>query len=176
MSMMNLGGLAVSESSYRRARQLVENKQDGGRRTASSVLSSLRQMKPNWTISTSSNDWGDGFRNIEISNSVLNRMAEDPEAMIRYKAMILDLEDVIPELEEWQAQNPGQSLEFGLSFADNGETQAMAIVRTLMGGQIRTVFDLPDDRPSWADLIQQKLEALQQGQTQDAYGSTSWQG
>jgi len=175
MSIMNLGGLAVSESSYRKARQLVESKKEGGRKTADDVLASLREMKQGWTISTSSNDWGEGFRNIEISNSVLNRMANDPEMMIRYKAMILDLEDVVPELEEWKEQNPGQALEFGLAF-DANNSKAVGIVRTLMGGEIRTVFDLPDDRPSWAQLIEQKLESLRQGQTEDATGSTSWQG
>lgn len=176
MSVINLGGLAVTENSYRKARQLVEDRQGGGRKTANDVLASLREMKPGWTISTSSNDWGEGFRNIEISSNTLNRMANDPEMMIRYKAMILDLEEVVPELEEWKAENPGQSFEFGLAFGANGETQAQAIVRTLMGGQIRTTFELPDDRPSWADLIEQKLESLRQGQTEDAYGETSWQG
>jgi len=175
MSIINLGGLSVSESAYRRARKLVENKLEG-RKSANDVLASLRQMMPGWNISTSSSNWGEGFRNIEIDNATLNRMANDPEAMVRYKALILDLEDVVPALEEWAQYNKGQSLEFGFMLEANGTLRALGIVRTLLGGELRTLFDLPNDRPTWETLITQKLEALQQGRTEDADGSQSWMG
>lgn len=173
MSMVNLNGLSVSESSYRRARQIVEKRPEGGRKSANDVLASLRQMMPGWNISTSSSNWGEGFRNIEISSSTLNRMAEDPEAMVRYKALILDLEDAVPAIEEWKQQNPGKSLEFGLSFEGNDTIRALAMVRTLLGGEYNTHFELPNDSPVWESLIRQKIDSL--GTGEDA-GSRSWLG
>ena len=176
MSIVDLGGLSVSESAYRRARQIVESKPEGGRKSANDVLASLRQMMPGWNISTSSSNWGEGFRNIEIDSGILNRMAEDPETMIRYKALILDLEDTVPALEAWAQQNEGPPLNFGITIDANGNSRALAIVKTLMGSEMRTTFDLPNDRPSWAALISQKLEALIQGQAEDVDGSRSWLG
>jgi hypothetical protein len=175
LSIVNLGGLSVTENSYRRARNIVENRTEGGRQSANDVLASLRQMMPGWNISTSSSNWGEGFRNIEIDSATLNRMAEDPEEMIRYKALILDLEDAVPVLEEWAQQNEGQSLEFGIFLDENG-ARAVGIMRALLGGEMRTYFELPNDRPAWPEIIRQKLEALREGQAQDADGTRSWLG
>lgn len=173
MSGVNLRGLTVSECSYRRARKIVDNK-PWGRKTVGDVLASLRKMKPGWNISSSSNNWDEGFRNIEIDVDVLKRMAEDPETMVRYKALILDLEDVVPKLEEWAEQNEGKALDFGIYLDQNGILKAKGIVRTLMGGEISTVFELPDNRPTWTELIQQKLESLREGRVEDAAGKKSW--
>ena len=176
MSIVSLGGLSVSESSYHKARKIVENKPAGVKKSADDVLASLRQMMPGWNISTSSSNWSEGFRNIEICSNILNRMAEDPDSMIRYKALILDLEDAIPALEELAEQKGGNALEFGIVIDPNGGIKAMGIIRTLMGEDIRTVFDLPTDQTSWQGLIQQKLDALRQGQVEEADGSRSWLG
>jgi hypothetical protein len=174
MSMVNLGGLSVTDSSYRRARQIVEDREHNGRKSASDVLASLRQMMPGWNISTSSSNWGEGARNIEISQNTLERMARDPEAMVRYKALVLDLEDAVPALEEWKAENPGSYLEFGLSFSEEGNS-AIGLMRDMMGAETRTEFELPNDRQIWADLIMQKLEALNAGRSDDVQdGNYSW--
>ena len=175
MSVINLGGLSVSESSYRRARKIVENNNE--KKTAKDVLASLRQMKPGWNIyDSASGNWGAGFRNLEICPRILNRMAEDPEAMVKYKALILDLEDAIPALEEWAEQNGGKSLEFRFMLDTNGTTKAKGIVRNLMGGEMSTTFNLSNDRLTWADLISQKIEALNEGRSEGADGSNSWLG
>ena len=178
LSIVNLSGLSVSESSYRRARQIVENKQQqGGKKTADSVLASIRQMKPGWVVDTHSGNWRPGVRNLEISPNVLSRMAEDPEVMVKYKAMILDLEDLVPELEEWAQQNEGKSLEFKITLDANGMSKAVGIVRTLMGGEMRTTFELPNnERATWSDLIRQKLDSLVEGRAEDANGERSWVG
>ena len=177
MSVINLNGLAVSKNSYQRARKIVDNKQEGANKTGKDVLNSLRKMMPGWTIETSSANWSEGFRNIEICEIILDRMANCPESMVRYKALIFDYEDMVPELEEWARQNEGKSLEFGITIDANGVAKAEAIVRTLMGGEVRTVFDLtPDDKPTWADLIRQKLDSLNEGQIEEADGSKSWVG
>ena len=176
MSIVNLNGLSVSENSLRRARKIVENKPQNGRKSIDDVLASLRQMKPGWNISMSSADWGEGFRNIEIGSGVLNRMAECSETMVRYKALILDLEDVVPELEEWAENNEGESLQFRIILDGNGITKAEGLVRTLLGGEKRTTFELNTNANSWSSLIQQKLEALQQGRAENAEGERSWLG
>jgi len=177
MSIVNVGGLSVSKNSYRRAREIVDNKPEGGKKTAADVLASIRQMKPGWNISTISDNWGPGVRNLQIGSGILERMAEDPEAMIRYKALILDLEELVPELEEWARQNEGSTLEFRITL-DSDTTRAMAVVRTLLGSEMRTTVELPSNGTgtSWADLIRQKLDNLREGQAEDAYGERSWLG
>jgi len=176
MSIVNLNGLSVSKNSYNRARQIVDNKPQGTRKSASDVLSSLRSMMPDWNISTSSDNWGEGARNIEITERTLELMARDPEAMVRYKALILDLEDAVAPLEDWKQQNEGKFLEFGI-VTDTEGNQAMGLVRTLIGGETRTTFDLtPSNKPIWAQLIQQKINALSSGQVEDAEGGRSWIG
>ena len=174
MSIINLTGLAVSESSYRRARQIVNDKPEG-RKTGADVLASLRAMMPGWTITTCESEWGTGGRNVEISQSLLERMAEDADAMVRYKALLLDLEVVAPEIEAWKQENPGQYLEFGLEIHQEG-VRAMAMIRTLLGGETRTTFELTGESPTWGDLIRQKLNSLSEGQVYDAEGNRSWVG
>jgi len=181
MSIINLAGLSVSENSYRRARAIVEKKRENSKdgkpvkKTAEDVLASIRQMKPGWTVSTTDSEWGPGARNLQIGTGILERMAEDPEAMIRYKALILDLEELVPQIEEWKEQNEGKELDLKITVDENG-VRAMAKVRTLLGAEMNTSFKLPTDGTSWADLIRQKLDALSEGQTEDADGSKSWQG
>ena len=162
MSIINLVGLSVTESSYRRARQIVENKPEVEERTAEDVLASLREMMPGWNITTCASQWGPGGRNVEISQSILQRMSEDPDAMVRYKALLLDLDEAAPAIEEWQQQNPGKLLELDL-IMDDGGVRAMAIVRTLMGEEVsRSTFELPDDRPTWAELFRQKIDSIEE--------------
>ena len=178
MSVVNVGAFAVSQASYKRARSIVENRPAGTRKTANDVLASIREMKPGWTVSTTTADWGEGFRNLAICRNTLNRMAEDPEAMVRYKALILDLEDIVPKLEEWAKENPDgdKTLEFGISLDLDGNIRAMAIVRTLLGGETRSEFTLSsENKGTWADLISQKLSTLREGRAEEADGSQSWQ-
>jgi len=174
MSIVNLAGLSVTEASFKRARRIVDEKPAGSVRTANDVLASLRKMMPGWTITTSSEEWTEGFRNIEIDPDILRQMAEDPDVMTAYKALILDIAETAPEIEAWGKQNAGQLLEFGVTLEADGSVTAMMIVRTLMGGEVSTTFNLPEDRGSWSDIIRERLDALAQGQVEDAYGTRSW--
>lgn len=176
MSVVNLGGLTVTEGSYKKARGIVEKKPEGSRKSTNDVLNSLRTMMPGWNITTEVSHWGEGSRNIQIDESILERMAEDPEAMVKFKALILDLEDAVPALEEWAEQNPGQNLDLTIRVDANGTAMAEALVRGLMSGDQRTTFQLPTEgtQSSWSELITKKLEALGQGQVEDAEGSKSW--
>jgi len=174
MSTTNISGFPTQASSSVKSKQPVNNKQEGGKKSVDDVLATLRELMPGWTISTSTADWGEGFRNLQIDRDILQRMADDPKEMEKYKSLILELENTVQSLEEWGKNNPGQSLIFELSLNANGEVTSLSIVKTLLGTESRTIFDLPEDRLSWTDIIRQKVEALNQGQVEDAYGSKSW--
>ena len=174
MSSSNIGGLSTQANSPVNAKQPVDNKSSGGKKTVDDVLATLRELMPGWTISTTTADWGEGFRNIQIDKEILQRMADDPKEMEKYKAIILDLEQAASALEKWENDNPGQSIIFELSLNENGEVTAMSIVKTLLGTETRSVFELPEERSSLIEYIKQKIEALNQGQVEDAFGSKSW--
>lgn len=172
--MVNLGKFSVSENSYNRARKIVDDKPEGKSKTSKDVLNSIRQMMPSWTVTTCASQWGNGIRNLEISESILERMAEDPEAMVKFKAIIFDLDEAVEPLEEWMQENEGKDLQFNIMWDQNDALTAAAVVRTLIGGESRTVFELPSDGLSWAEIIRQKLESLNEGQVEEADGSKSW--
>jgi len=174
MAISNINGPSAQSSSAVKAKQNVENKPASGKKSVDDVLATLRELMPGWTISTTTADWGEGFRNIQIDRDILQRMADDPKEMEKYKAMILEFENTVEDLEKWAKENPGQSIVFQLSLDANGELTSLSVVRTLLGMETRSVFDLPEDKSSWADLIRQKIEALQQGQVEDEFGSKSW--
>jgi len=174
MAMTNINGLSALGSAPVRAKQNVENKPETGKKTVNDVLESLRKMMPGWTISTSTADWGEGFRNIQIDRDLLQEMADDPRAMEKYSALIRGFEDTVSELERWGQENPGQSIELGMSIDEMGNITALAIVKTLLGIEKSTSFELPGDKSSWAEIIREKLDALSKGQVEDIYGSKSW--
>jgi len=174
MTMPKISGPSTRATASVKTKQSVGSFPEGGKKTADDVLASLREMMPGWTISTSTADWGDGFRNIQIDPEILRRMAEDPKEMEKYKNLILDFENMVSDLEKWSAENPGQSIIFEISLSSDGDATSMSIVKKLLGTETRTVFDLPEDRMSWADIIRQRVDALLQGQVEDEYGAKSW--
>jgi len=174
MNTSNISGATASASSAVNTKHSVNNKSESGKKTVNDVLATLRELMPGWTISTSTADWGEGFRNIQIDRDILQRMADDPKEMEKYKNMILGFEKMVPELEKWGQENPGQSLIFQLSFDKDGNATSMSIVKILLGVETKTTFDLPEDKLSWTDIIRQKIDALNQGKVEDAYGSKSW--
>ena len=173
MAISNISGPSTQASSAVKAKQNVENKPAGGKKTVDDVLASLRELMPGWTISTSTADWGEGFRNIQIDRDILQRMADDPKEYEKYKNLILDFEKMVPDLEKWGEENPGQSLVFQLSLDAEGNA-SMSIVKTLLGLETKTIFELPEDTSSWLELIRNRVEALTQGQVEEADGSKSW--
>jgi len=173
MTINNLGGVSAQTSSVTRASQVREER-SGGRKSVDDVLASLREMMPGWTISTSTSDWGEGVRNIQIDRDILQRMADDPREMERVKSMIRDFESAATELEQWKEQNPGQSFEVGISLDSDGQARALIKLITQAGDERSTTFELPSDRNAWAGFMREHLEALSQGQTGAAGESRSW--
>jgi len=173
MSMTNIGGSPVQASSSVNSKQPVSNKNEGGKKTVDDVLATLRELMPGWTISTTTTGWGEGFRNLQIDRDILQRMADDPKEMEKYKTLILGFESMVEDLEKWGRENPGQSLVFEVSLDDKG-AMSMSVVKTLMGVETRTEFELPEDRQSWVEIIRERVDALLQGQVEDASGAKSW--
>jgi len=174
MSTSNISGPSNPASSNVKSGHKIESKPASGKKSVDDVLATLREMMPGWTISTSTSDWGEGFRNIQIDRDILQRMADDPKEMEKYVNLIKSFEEKVPELEKWAQDNPGQSLVFQFSVNSNGDITSMSIMKTLLGVETRTVFDLPEDKSLWSDLIQQKLNELIQGQVDETTGSKSW--
>jgi len=174
MSTTNIGGVSSQASAPIKPNQPVENKQAGGKKTVEDVLATLRELMPGWTISTTSADWGDGFRNLQIDPEILQRMADDPKEMEKYKSLILDLENVVSDLEKWAQDNPGQSVIFELFLNTESNTTTLTIVKTLLGAENRTKFELPEDRETWVDIIRDRLDAIIKGQVEDEFGTKSW--
>ena len=174
MSMTNISGSQTQASSSVNSKQPVSSKSDGGKKSVDDVLAALREMMPGWTISTSTTDWGEGFRNIQIDREILQRMADDPKEMEKYKSLIMGFESMVEDLEKWGSENPGQSLVFSISLDSNGNVNSMSIVKTLLGVETRTEFDLPEERSSWADFIRQRVDDFLQGKVEEPGGSKSW--
>ena len=174
MSSSNISGLPTQASSAIKTGQAAETKPAGGKRTVEDVLATLRDLMPGWTISTTTADWGEGFRNIQIDRDILQHMADDPKEMEKYKAIILDLEKAASALEKWEKENPGQSIVFELSLNDNGEVTAMSIVKTLLGTETRSTFEIPKDMSPLIEYIKEKIGSFSQGQVEDGSGSKSW--
>ena len=174
MSTTNISGAPTQAGSSVSSKQPVSSKHDGGKKSVDDVLATLRELMPGWTISTSTADWGEGFRNIQIDRDILQRMADDPKEMEKFKSLILGFEDMVEDLEKWGRENPGQSIVFEISLDSKNGATSMSVVKTLMGIETRTEFELPEDRLSWADFIRQRVDALLQGQVEDTSGAKSW--
>jgi len=172
--MTNISGSSAQASSSVSAKQPVSNASDGGKKSVDDVLASLRDLMPGWTISSSTADWGPGYRNLQIDRDILQRMADDPKEFEKYKTLIMGFESMVEDMEKWGRDNPGQSLVFQISVDDASGVTSMSIVKTLMGVETRTEFDLPEDIQSWIDIIRDRVESLMQGQVEDVTGAKSW--
>lgn len=199
MSIVNIGGTAVSQASYKKARSLVNDKKESGKRpTVNSMLESIRNMMPGWHVATSREGGAqEGFRNLEITTNVLKSMADCPEETVRFKALILDLEKVVQEIERKDAENPipydpnapgslssqgksstgsVDSVFLEIIVGQNGNTSARATARTPDGVERSRTFDLSQNSiPAWAELIRKQLEEIRE-RNQAEGGTRSWIG
>ena len=179
MSVVNISGTAVSQASYKKARGLAaDKKESGATKSASSVMESIRQMMPGWNVSTNPAELrGNGMRNLEIAPSVLERMAEDPEELVRFKAIILDLEQVVQELEHsFTDENDVNKLILQIIVDADGNISARGAARTSDGAIRRREFDMSErDLPSWAELLRKHMDDMRSGNEEED-GTRSWLG
>ena len=130
--------------------------QASGQMTTSDVLDKLRGMMPGWVIN---GDWQSGFRNIQIDQSVLERMASDPAEFDRVMEIIRGFEELVPELEKWAEQNPGKSLLLSFNTDEDGATSLIARMRDLTGN-VRSATVGAGDIAAWRENLQQILESF----------------
>jgi len=131
--------------------------QVNGSRTADDVLAHLRDLMPGWVIN---GDWQDGFRNIQIDQSVLERMAEDPAEFDRVMNLIRGFEELVPQLEQWGENNPGQSLILSFMMDAEGNLAGIATIRTLLGVESVTSMDFSGNNSTWIETMQRTIDAL----------------
>jgi len=129
-------------------------------RTAQDVLNELREMMPGWVIN---GDWQTGFRNIQIDEALLERMAADPAEMERVMSIIRDFEELVPQLEQWSELNPGQSLILSFMIDDDGNLAGLATIRTLLEIDSVTPIDFTGGSTTWLEDMWQKLDTLIEG-------------
>ena len=130
--------------------------QASGQMTASDVLDKLRGMMPGWVIN---GDWQSGFRNIQIDQSVLERMASDPAEFERVMEIIRGFEELVPQLEQWAEQNPGKSLLLSFNTDEDGATSLIARMIDSLGNE-RSASAGSGDIASWRENLQQILESF----------------
>jgi len=149
---LGIGGGAVSKASYHRARELVGNLPQDGRNQ--NIMSTMNQLFG-----------ANSTRSLTIHPSVLQRMADDPDMMIRYTALVLDMEEAATNFERMVSSIPGARLvSHGYTInADGFINSVTSIQLPSIGGQNQSSFELPEDeeeRYTWAELMRQHLESL----------------
>ncbi|MCL2248770.1 MAG: DUF6033 family protein [Oscillospiraceae bacterium] len=140
--------------------QVTATSQTSTARTAQDVLDELREMMPGWVIN---GDWQTGFRNIQIDEALLERMAADPAEMERVMSIIRDFEELVPQLEQWSELNPGQSLILSFMLDDDGNLAGLATIRTLLEIDSVTPIEFTGGSTTWLEDMWQKLDVLIEG-------------
>lgn len=169
-SISGLGNAKLQMASLQKSTKA--NEASSGKKTAQDVLQTLREKMPGWNISTTTADWGEGFRNIQIDKDILEKMANDPREMERVTNMLKEFEQAVPQLEQWQKENPDKSLIFNMTLDKSGNVAGMATLKTLLGAESNIEIDLSSS--SWSENLLQKLGGLTQGQLNPATQSRSW--
>jgi hypothetical protein len=86
--------------------------------------------------------------------------------------MIRGFEDIVPELEKWQEQNPDQSLVLTLMMDNDGNTRAMATIRTLLGTESSASFNITGG--NWLDDLLEKIKSMSEGRADSDDQSRAW--
>ena len=159
---VNINGSWVTQASYQRARSLVKEREEGGRNSGNNVLASLRQAMPGWNISTNMQPFsGTGIQNIAIHPSMLRKAANDPDEMVRLKALVMDSEKANSSLGAWARQSGSQVISNGFIIDADGNTKSWGKSISRTGPERRSILDLPqNNRPSWAELMRKHLDSL----------------
>jgi len=95
VNVVNIKNNVVSAASYRRARELVTNNHESfgtGRAAQGNVLSALQQLTPNLNISTNMQPFSSfgGSMNLGIHPAMLRKASDNPEEMVRLKALVME--------------------------------------------------------------------------------------
>jgi len=170
MDVANIMGTVVTQSSYQRARASVANMQSGNINSGG-VLSAIGQLTQGTSVSTNTQPFvGGGQSNIGIHPAMLRRASNDPEEMVRLKALALDVHEMQTASIRWHEARGITVLAMGTIIHEDGSSSGWSITRSPdLRSERRTQFELPeDDRPSWVELMRQHMESL------DEHATRSW--
>ncbi|MCL2217836.1 MAG: hypothetical protein FWB91_12585 [Defluviitaleaceae bacterium] len=184
MDVANINGSVVSQSAYQQARASVANMQSGNL-NANGVLSAIQQFTSGVNLSTSMAPFTGGGMNLGIHPEMLRRAGSDPEEMVRLKALVIDhVEAMRGSIQSFASQGI-EVIAQGARIHEDGTSSGWLITRTPdlreQRRERRAEFELPeDDRPSWAELMRQRLEAIIQDEEnqprnlEDENATRSW--
>jgi len=160
MSVANINGTVVRQSAYQQARASVENMQGGNLRPGD-VLAAIQQLTSSVNVSTNTRDFsGNSGMHLGIHPSMLRRAADDPEELVRLKALALcTMETQAASTQAWESRGITVVARGSIIHAD-GSSSGWSITRSPdLREERRNRFELPeDDRPSWVELMRQHLE------------------
>ena len=158
MSVASILGTTVSQSSYQRARASVESVQ-GGNQSVGNILQTIRQLVPGLNVSTITSPFSGSGGNLGIHPAILRRASNDPEEMVRVKALAMDAYKGETAFRQGQEARGITVHAHGTIIHEDGTTSGWAIVQGPDLRERRTQFELPeDDRPSWVELMRQHIE------------------
>ena len=105
MSGANINGTVVRQSAYQQARASVENMQGGNLRPGD-VLAAIQQLTSSVNVSTNTRDFsGNSGMHLGIHPSMLRRAADDPEELVRLKALALCImETQAASTQSWESR------------------------------------------------------------------------
>jgi len=160
MSVVNIGGSIVRQSAYQQARESVANMQDGNL-NAGSVLAAIQQLNSNVNVSNNTSAFsGNTGMHLGIHPAFLRRAGNDPEEMVRLKALAIDHVDAMSASARSFASQGITVIAQGSVIHEDGTSSGWLITRSPdLRGERRTQFELPEsDRPSWAEIMQESIE------------------
>ncbi|MCL2224177.1 MAG: hypothetical protein FWB96_04310 [Defluviitaleaceae bacterium] len=163
MSVANIMGTVVTQSSYQRARASVANMQ-GGNLNAVGVLSAIQQLIPGTGVSANTQAFnGSGQSNLGIHPAMLRKAANDPEEMVRLKALSLDIHEMQSSSIRGLESRGITVYASGTIIHADGTSSGWTITRSPdlreQRRESRAIFEL-DDRPSQVELMRQHLEEI----------------
>ena len=163
MGVANILGTVVTQSSYQQARASVSNMPSGNLRP-NDVLATIQQLRPNVTVSTNTSPFSGGGMNLGIHPEMLRRAADDPEEMVRLKALSIDILNGLENSVRGFESRGITVYARGVIIHEDGSSSGWGIVRGPdLREERRAQFELPeDDRPSWVELMRQRLEEIMQ--------------
>ena len=160
MNVANILGTVVSQNSYQRARASVANMQGGNLRLGD-VLSAIQQFVQGTNVSTNTSPFsGSGAANLGIHPAMLRKAANDPEQMVRLKALAIDItETQAASTRAWESRGI-TVVARGAIIHEDGTSSGWSITRSPdLREERRARFELPEsDRQSWVELMTQNRE------------------
>ena len=159
MNVVNIGGSIVRQSAYQQARASVENMQSGNL-NAGGVLAAIQQLNSNVNVSNNTSAFsGNSGMHLGIHPAFLRRAADDPEEMVRLKALAIDHMNGMVDTVKRFADRGIEISAVGSVIHADGTSSGWMIGRKADSSERRTLFDFPeDDRPSWVELMRKHLE------------------